>query len=377
MKIGVIKEVKPQENRVGITPKGTSKLVRQGHQILIQKNAGKGSGFEDKEYKKAGAKIISDPVSIAKKCDILVKVKEPVSKEFKVLKAMKGKTLFTYLHLAAAPPALTKELLRNKITGIAYETVEKNGELPLLKPMSQVAGVLAVQYGAQYLQLKYGGKGITMGSVDNSTLATTAVIGAGNVGQHAARTALGLGGKVILMNRSLGKLREAKKELRKEFSMKEMKRISFKQSNEANLTKAVKEADLIVGAVLVRGAKAPIVITKKMVDTMKKGTVIIDVAIDQGGCIWGSKPTSHTKPTYNYKGKIYCNITNMPGQAARQATEALTNATLPYLEKMGKLGVADAIKKDHGLAKGINTYYGSVTYKAVAEALGMSCQEIL
>lgn len=371
MNIGTIKEVKDKENRVGLTPVGVERLVQSGHVVFVQKNAGIGSGFLDTEYEKAGATLRNTPEEVVQDVDILVKVKEPVPSEYPLLDFLKGKILYTYLHLAAADKNLTVKLLENEITAIAYETVEDaDGELPLLAPMSQVAGVLAVQYGAQYLQKKYHGRGITMGHVDNTDLAETVVVGGGFVGSTAAKTALGMGGKVTILNRSQERLDHLETEYRDYFG-KLFGNVRFLPSTEENLREFVAKADLLVGAVLVHGAKAPLVVTEEMVKTMKPGAVIVDVSVDQGGCIWGTKPTTHSDPLYEIDGKIYCCVTNMPGQAARQATQALTHATLLYLQKIAEHGLEPFLKHDKNFAKGLNTYKGKITYKAVAEALDL------
>jgi len=366
MIIGTLKEIKNNENRVGLTPEGTKELTKNNHKVLVQKNAGSNAGFTDEEYKEAGAEIVEEPIDIVTKADIIIKVKEPIPDEYELLDSFKGKTLFTYLHLAAADKKLTEKLLENNITGIAYETVEdENNELPLLKPMSQIAGALAIQYGAEYLQKKYGGLGITLGVIDNAPSANVLVVGGGNVGATAARTAAGMGVNVTLLDIKddvINKLKE-------EFS--QYKNLTILKSTKETLTEEIKKADLVIGAVLVAGAKAPVVITQDMIDVMKKGAVMMDVAIDQGGCICVSKPTSHSDPIYKVDGKICCCITNMPGQVALQSTQALTNATLPYLLKMANKGVLEALKEDKNFTKGLNTYNGNLTCKAVAEALGM------
>jgi alanine dehydrogenase len=366
MIISTLKETKNNENRVALTPEAVKELVKNNHKVLIQENAGLNAGFSDELYKKAGAEIIERPIDIVKKADLLVKVKEPIPKEYCLLDNFKGKILFTYLHLAAADKELTERLVRNKITSIAYETVEdKDGNLPLLKPMSQVAGVLAVQYGAEYLQKKYGSIGITLGKINNAPSAEVMVIGGGTVGATAARTAAGMGANVTLFE-----IREERiLELKKQFSHYD--NLSIIKSTKESLIEALKKAHLLIGAVLVAGARAPIVITNDMIKVMKKGAVMVDVAIDQGGCIYTSKPTSHSDPIFKVDGKICCCITNMPGQAVFQSTQALTNSTFPYLIKIANDGVLESLRKDKYFARGLNTYDGFITYKAVAGSLGM------
>jgi len=374
--IGTIKEVKNNENRVGLTPMGAKELVDAGHEVYVQKDAGFGAAFSNEEYEKAGAKLLGTPEEVVQTVDILVKVKEPVESEYPLLDMFKGKTLFTYLHLSGVPKSLTMKLLENEITSVAYETVEdEDGALPLLAPMSEVAGVLAVQYGAQYLQKKYNGIGVSLGAIHGADPAETVVIGGGFVGATSARTAAGMGGNVTIVNRSIQRLERLKNEFRGYLGEKLTDNVSFVPLTDESLREAVKKADLLIGAVLVPGAKAPTVVTEEMVQSMKPGAVIVDVSIDQGGCIWGSKPTSHSEPIYEVDGKIFCCITNMPGQVARQSTQALTFATLPYLKKMADEGVMESIKTSLGsdgrFAKGLNTYGGKVTYRSVASDLDL------
>ena len=345
MIIGALKEIKNNENRVALTPEGVKELVKTNHTVLVEKNAGSGAGFADEEYKEAGAKIVEKPLDIVKKADIITKVKEPIPQEYELLDNFKGKTLFTYLHLAAADRKLTEKLLENKITAIAYETVRDGyGNLPLLKPMSQIAGVLSIQYGAEFLQKKYGGLGITLGKIDNAPSAEVLVVGGGTVGSTAAITGAGMGANVTLLEINDEKI----KELKKTFS--KYKNLKILKSTKENIFEKIKKADLVIGAVLVAGAKAPIVVTKEMIDVMKKGAVMIDVAIDQGGCICVSKPTSHSNPIFKVDGKVCCCIPNLPGQVALQSTQALTNSTIPYLLKMANNGVIETLRQDINFA---------------------------
>lgn len=369
--VATLKEIKTAENRVGLTPKGVFEIKKRKHNVLVQENAGLGAGFSDQDYKKAGAIIMKDPLEIVKRADILIKVKEPLEQEYKLLDNFKGKILFTYLHLSGVTKSLTEKLLEDEITGIAYETVtdDDNG-LPLLRPMSEVAGVLAIQYGAQYLQKKYNGRGISLGKISNTDPAEVVVVGGGVVGSKAAKTALGLGSMVTLLELSDKKISKLNEEFKKEFPETYLKNLKILKSTPESLAESVKKADLLVGAVLIAGAKAPIVVTEKMVKSMKEGAVIVDVAIDQGGCVWGSKPTTHENPIYKVDGKIFCCIANMPGQVPLQSTQALTNATLPYLLKLADNGI-NALRQDKNFAKGLNTYKGKITNELVAKDLGM------
>ncbi|MBU0461896.1 MAG: alanine dehydrogenase [Nanoarchaeota archaeon] len=371
MIIGTIKEVKDNENRAGLLPKGAAQLVEAGHKVYVQRGAGVNSGYSDGDYLKAGAKMVPTAYEVVKAVDILVKVKEPIQSEYELLDQMKGKTLFTYLHLAAADKNLTLRLMQNKITSISYETVEdKKGLLPLLKPMSEVAGVLAVQFGAQYLQKKYGGRGVSLGKIENTTPAHVVVLGGGVVGFTSARTAAGLGCRVTVFERLGPLFKKLPLYFKKELSALSQN-ITLVESTAQNITEALKTTDLLIGGVLLKGAKAPKIVSESMVHVMNPGAVIVDVAIDQGGCIWGAKPTTHSDPIYVVDDKIYCCITNMPGQVPRQSSQALTEATFPYLLSMTNNGVVKALKKDKGLAKGMNVYNGKVVYKAVAEALNL------
>lgn len=366
MIIGVLKEIKNNENRVGLIPVGVKKLVEGGHIVVIQNSAGDGAGFFDEEYKEAGGIISKSPLDIVKRCDILVKVKEPIPEEYYLLDKLKGKTLFTYLHLAAADKRLTEKLLENNITAIGYETVEDDKKnLPLLKPMSQIAGVLSIQYGAEYLQKKYKGRGITLGEIDNAPRAEVVVVGGGTVGVAAMRTAVGMGANTTLLEIKDERIEQ----LKREFDC--FKNLLILKSTKENLVESIKKADFVVGAVLVAGAKAPIVVTKDLVDLMKTGAVLVDVAIDQGGCIYYSKATTHANPIFYVDGKIFCCITNMPGQVALQSTQALASATFPYLLNMANRGVLETLRNDINFAKGINTFDGKICCEAVAKALSM------
>lgn len=376
MIIATLKEIKDNENRVGLTPHGVAELVKDGHTVIVQEAAGLGSGFSDGEYKDVGATIMRSPEDIVKTADILVKVKEPLPAEYNLLEQFAGKTLFTYLHLSGVDKRLTKVLINNNITAIAYETVQdESGKLPLLSPMSEVAGVLAIQYGAEYLQKKYGGRGVTLGTISGTHSAHVVVMGGGFVGMTAAKTAAGMGSHVKLFDISQSRVDALNKEVKDYLGPVLSKNFEALLPDATNLNEALTEANLLVGAVLVAGAKAPIVVSEEQIKMMKEGSVVVDVSIDQGGCIWGSHGTSHTEPTYEVYGKIYCCVPNMPGQVSRQSTMALTAATLPYLRMIAKEGalpmIKDSLSKDGRFARGLNTYKGYITYESVAKDLGM------
>ena len=358
MIVGVPKEVKDHESRVGVTPGGVKALVEAGHKVLIEKDAGALSAFTDDEYQAAGAEIVGSAYDVWRLADMVVKVKEPVESEFKHFRP--GLVLFTYLHLAPLK-ALTDALLENKVTGIAYETVRDTaGTLPLLTPMSEVAGRMSVQVGATYLEKEHGGRGVLLGGVPGTPPGKVCVIGGGIVGTNAAKIALGMGAQVTLVDLNLNRLRE----IDDIFGG----RVMTLASNSYNVERAVCEADLVIGGVLIPGAAAPKIVTKAMVAKMKKGAVIVDVAIDQGGCIETARPTTHTDPSFVVDGVVHYCVTNMPAAVPYTSTLALTNATFPYLLKLARMGADAAIKADTGIAEGVNTYDGHLTYEAVATA---------
>lgn len=360
MIIGVPKETKDKENRVALTPEGAKQLVSHGHKVFVEKNAGIGSGFSDDEYMKSGATIVD--AAKAWSTDIVIKVKEPLEPEYKFLK---DQILFTYLHLAGVTKTLTDTLLKAKTTSIAYETVEDSYyRLPLLAPMSAVAGNMSVTIGSYYLAKFNNGKGMMLGEVNGKLYGKVVIIGDGVVGRHIAKTAYGIGANVFI----LGRHEERMDHLRDIIG----KGAHVLLSTPENIAQHVKDADLVVGAVLVKGGKAPWVVTEDMVKTMQPGSVIVDVSIDQGGCIETSKPTSHTNPVYVKHGVTHYCVTNMPAAYPRTSTMALTNATLPYLMKLADKGFTNAVKEDAGFAKGGNTHKGFITYKPVAEALNMN-----
>src|SRR3954465_1568606 len=360
MIIGVPKEVKNLEFRVGIVPAGVQALVEAGHKVFIETNAGAGSSMPDSEYKKAGAQILQKASDIWKKADMVVKVKEPYGDEPSYFRP--NLTLFTYLHLAPIPD-LTNELLTKKVTGIAYETVtDKNRTLPLLTPMSEVAGRMSVQVGAQYLEKPNGGRGILLGGVPGVAPANVVILGGGIVGTNAAKMALGLGAHVTIIDRSLNRLRE----LDDIFNGQ----IVTLASNSWTIGENLKTADLVVGAVLIPGASAPKLVRREMIATMKHGAVVVDVAIDQGGCFETSHATTHTKPIYFVDSVLHYCVSNMPAAVPHTSTFALTNATFPYLLELANFGLETACERHASLSEGVNTYHGYVTHRGVAESQG-------
>jgi alanine dehydrogenase len=358
MIIGVPKEIKDNEARVGVTPAGVKALAEAGHKVLVETQAGALSGFPDEEYQHAGAEIVGEAGYVWGKSEMVVKVKEPIEKEYVFFR--EGLVLFTYLHLAPVPD-LTDKLLKSKVIGIAYETVrDRQGTLPLLTPMSEVAGRMSVQVGAAYLEREHGGRGILLGGVPGVPPAHVCIIGGGVVGTNAAKIALGFGAKVTLVDVNLNRLRE----LDDIFGG----RLYTLASNSYNVAQATKEADLVIGGVLIPGATAPKIVTRAMVAGMKKGAVIVDVAIDQGGCVETARPTSHSNPSYVVDGVVHYCVTNMPGAVPNTSTLALTNSTFPYVLRIANLGAREALKQDAGLAEGLNTWMGTLTYRGVAES---------
>jgi alanine dehydrogenase len=358
MIIGVPREIKDNEARVGVTPAGVKALTEAGHTVLVETMAGAQSGFPDAEYQNAGAEIVGEAGYVWGKSEVVVKVKEPIESEYIFFR--EGLVLFTYLHLAPLP-GLTDKLLDSKVIGIAYETVrDRQRTLPLLTPMSEVAGRMSVQVGAAYLEKERGGRGILLGGVPGVPPAHVTIIGGGVVGTNAAKIALGFGAKVTLVDVNLNRLRE----LDDIFGG----RLYTLASNSYNVAQATREADLVIGAVLIPGATAPKLVTRAMVSRMKKGAVIVDVAIDQGGCVETARPTSHSKPSYVVDGVVHYCVTNMPGAVPNTSTLALTNATFPYLLRIANLGAREALRQDAGLAEGLNTWMGTLTYRGVAES---------
>ena len=366
MIIGMPKEVKDHESRVGVTPAGVKALVEAGHKVLVEQKAGALSAMPDDEYQAAGAEIVGSAHDVWRLSEMVVKVKEPVEKEYRHFR--EGLVLFTYLHLAPLT-ALTDALLANKVTGIAYETVrDRAGALPLLTPMSEVAGRMSVQVGAAYLEKEHGGRGVLLGGVPGVPPGNVCIIGGGIVGTNAAKIALGMGAKVTLVDLNLNRLRE----LDDIFNG----RVFTVASNSYNIERAVREADLVIGGVLIPGAAAPKIVTRVMVEKMKKGAVIVDVAIDQGGCIETAHPTTHSNPSYEVNGVVHYCVTNMPAAVPNTSTLALTNATFPYVLRLARMGAKAAISEDNGIAEGVNTYNGILTYEAVAAAQKREWQSV-
>ncbi|NOU64474.1 alanine dehydrogenase [Paenibacillus sp. LMG 31461] len=366
--VGVPKEIKNNENRVALTPGGAGMLQMSGHHVLVEAGAGIGSGFSDEDYKQEGATIVAYAAEVWAQSDMIMKVKEPLPAEYGFFK--EGQILFTYLHLAAAGD-LAAQLLEKKVTGIAYETIQlPNGSLPLLTPMSEVAGRMSVQIGAHYLEKFYGGRGILLGGVPGVPPADVIILGGGIVGTNAAKMALGLGANVVIIERSADRMRA----LDDIFGG----HLRTLMSNPYNIASAVQKADLLIGAVLIPGARAPRLVTAAMVQSMKPGAVIVDVAVDQGGSIETiDRVTTHSDPTYEKFGVLHYAVANMPGAVPRTSTLALTNVTLPYALELANKGFTQALAENYTLQLGVNTYKGSVTHPAVAEALGMPYTKLI
>jgi len=359
--IGLPREIKDNEYRVGLTPAGVRAFTDAGHEVKVETNAGSGSGFEDALYERAGAAIVGSADEVWTTADMIVKVKEPIAPEYPRMR--EGQLLFTYLHLAP-DRELTKQLIDRKVTGIAYETItDRRGTLPLLTPMSEVAGRMAIQVGAHYLEKMSGGQGILLGGVPGVPSARVVIIGGGVVGTNAAKIAVGMSAQVTIIDRDLDRLRELDDIF--------LSKISTLASSAYMIHDAISQADLIVGAVLVPGAAAPKLVTRAMLKDVPNGAVIVDVAVDQGGCVETSHPTTHSNPTYYVEGVLHYCVANMPGAVPRTSTFALTNATLPYALKLANKGFLDAIARDPGLKEGVNTYAGHCTYEAVATAQGI------
>ena len=361
MIIGILKEIKVAENRVCMTPAGVEVMIHHSHEVLVEKDAGAGSGFADEDYVQAGARLVQTPAEIFAKADMIMHVKEPQPSEYDLIR--KDQIIFTYLHLAANKK-LTKALIKAKSVNIAYETIQKpDRSLPLLIPMSEVAGRMAVQEGAKYLEMPQGGRGILLGGVPGVAPGTVIVIGGGIVGINAARIACGLGARVYLLDTNLDRLR---------YLSEVMPGNCFTvMGSLPNLRALLKEADLVIGAVLIPGAKAPKLITREMLKGMKPGSVLVDVAIDQGGCFETSKPTTHTAPTFVVDGIIHYCVANMPGAVARTSTMARTNATLPYALEIADKGWIAACRENAEISLGVNVARGKVTFKGVADAFEM------
>jgi alanine dehydrogenase len=360
MRIGVVKEIKPDEYRVALTPAGARELVQAGNEVLVEAGAGLGSSFPDTAYEAAGARLASAE-DVWAESELLLKVKEPIESEYDRLR--EGLVLFTYLHIAADEP-LTRALIESGITAVAYETVETDDHrLPLLAPMSEIAGRLAAQAGAYFLEKPLGGRGVLLGGVPGVASGSVVVLGGGMVGYNAALIALGLGANVTILERSIDRMRYLEEILGS--------RVNLLMSSALQIEESVADADVVIGAVLIPGAVAPKLVTREMVGEMKDGAVICDVAIDQGGCVETARPTTHSDPVYTVDGVTHYCVANMPGAVPVTSTKALTNATLPYVEGIATYGLREAIARDPTLARGVNVLDGKITYEAVAEAHGL------
>lgn len=361
MLIGVPKEIKKNENRVALLPVGAATLIQSGHKVVVEANAGAGSSFSDEDYKKAGAEIANTPEEIFANADMIMKVKEPIDKEYQMIR--EGQIVFTYFHFAASKE-LTEAMMKSKCVGIAYETVQKSDRsLPLLIPMSEVAGRMAPQEGAKYLEKVMGGRGILLGGVPGTGPAGVIVLGGGIVGTNAAKIAAGFGASVTIFDNNLYRLRYLDDVM--------PKNVTTMMSNEYYIRAALPKADLVIGAVLIPGAKAPHLITKDMLSIMKEGSVVVDVSVDQGGCIETCKPTTHANPTYVVDGVLHYCVANMPGAVPHTSTLALTNATLPYAVEIANKGYEAAIKTNNEIKLGLNVIDGKITYKGVSDAFGL------
>lgn len=358
MKIGIPREIKDKEYRVAITPSGVQALTSRGHEVIIETNAGVDSTFMNEDYEEVGAKILATAQEVFDQADMILKVKEPQQSECKMLR--EGQIIFTYLHLAA-DRELTKALMDSKCTAIAYETIQGvNGSLPLLTPMSEIAGRMSVQIGAQYLEKRNGGRGVLLGGVSGVPSANVVIIGAGVTGTQAAKVALGMGAFVTILDRNIDRLRYLDDILKGRFETV--------ASDIGSISRSVAFADLLVGSVLIPGAKTPTLVTEEMVKTMREGSVIVDISVDQGGCVETIHPTSHSEPIYVKHGVIHYGVTNMPGAVPRTSTYALTNATLPYVLELAEKGYERAINENHLLSYGLNVDKGEIMYGVVAEA---------
>jgi alanine dehydrogenase len=366
MRIGTVREIKSREYRVGLTPSGVKTFAAQGHEVRVQAGAGAETGFSDREYESAGARLAPDAASVYGACDMVLKVKEPLPEEFPLLRP--GLILYTYLHLAANE-ALTRELLARKVKGVAYETIETaDGTLPCLKPMSEIAGRLSVQEGAKYLEKTYGGRGVLLGGVPGVRRGRVTIIGGGVVGTNACKIAVGLGADVTLLDIRADRLAY----LDDIFGS----RMTTLYSTEANLERVLQDSDLVIGAVLVPGAKAPRVLRRSHLKLMKPGAVIVDVAVDQGGCVETTRPTTHDDPVFIVDGIVHYCVANMPGAVALTSTEALTSTTLPYGLQIAREGLETACRNSDPIRRGVNTYEGHCVNSGVAEAFGIPFQDL-
>jgi alanine dehydrogenase len=360
MIIGCPTEIKVRESRVGLVPASCHELTRAGHDVLIQKDAGLGAGISNDEYREAGASLVESATDVWERSDMVIKVKEPLPDEFDLMQD--GQTLFTYLHLAPMPD-LTRALVAKNVSGVAYETIQVGNHLPLLKPMSEVAGKMATQVGAMCLEKRHGGKGVLLGGVPGVPRGRVVIIGGGVVGLNAAKIAVGMGAEVTILDINLDRLEYLDDIF--------LGRAQTLYSTPHNVATQVAKADLVVGAILLTGARAPRLVTKEHVGAMEEGSVIVDVAVDQGGCVETSQVTTHDEPTITIDGVVHYGVANMPGAVSRTSTYSLAHATLPYALKLANQGVENAVRTDPSLALGMNTYQGQVTYEAVAKAHGL------
>jgi len=366
MVVGVPKEVKEEEYRVGLVPAGAQALVSEGHQVVVQKGAGIGSGIGDQEYLSAGTEIVESASEVYEKADMIIKVKEPLAQEYDMFRP--GQILYAYLHLAPAPE-LTAALLKQQVIAVAYETIQlPAGSLPLLLPMSEVAGRMAVQVGAHFLEKTQGGRGVILGGVPGVSPGTVVIIGAGVAGLAAAKIAVGMGAEVLVLERNIRRLEYIDDLF--------LNRVITLASNHHTISNAVSRADLLIASVLVPGALTPKLVTREMVKNMKEGSVIVDISIDQGGCVETSRFTTHRNPIFVEEGVIHYGVANIPGVVSRTSTFALTNATLPYALKLAQMGVENAVKEDRTLATGVNVYKGRITHPSVAADLGYPYHEL-
>jgi len=366
MRIGVPKEIKDNENRIAIVPAGVDALVRAGHEVLVEKAGGDGSGIPDRDFVAAGAEVVKDHADVFARADLIMKVKEPLPEEYGLIR--KGQVLFTYFHFAASRP-LTEAMMATGAVCIAYETVEENGSLPLLTPMSEVAGRMSIQAGAKYLEKPSGGRGVLLGGVPGVPPAEVVILGGGIVGTNAAKMAAGLGAMVVVLDVNLDRMRYLDDVMEPN--------VTTLFSNPYNIRGACRRADLVVGAVLIPGAKAPALIDRSILREMKPGSVLVDVAVDQGGCAETTRPTTHSKPTYVEEGVLHYCVANMPGAVGRTSTYALTNVTLPYARILADRGWEGAIRSNRALASGANVVRGEVTCRGVAEAFDLAYHDAL
>ncbi|MGE6758825.1 alanine dehydrogenase [Corallococcus interemptor] len=361
MIVGVPKEIKTREYRVGMVPAGVRALTMAGHTVLVETNAGVGSGIPDSEYQRVGAQIITSADEVWKRSEMVCKVKEPIAPEYERMQP--GQIVYTYFHLAGVDPELTKTLIKKKVTAVAYETLQlDDGSLPLLKPMSEVAGKMAIQVGAACLEKAHGGKGILLGGVPGVRRGRVAVIGGGVVGLCAAKVAVGMGAEVTILDVNLERLTYLDDVF--------LGRAQTLASDTESIARTVRESDLVIGGVLIPGGKAPKLVSRELIGEMEPGSVVVDVAVDQGGCIETCKPTTHDNPTFTVSDVVHYCVANMPGAVPQTSTFALTNTTRPYSRKIADLGLVEAVKSDRALQRAINTYNGHITYEAVAKDMG-------